>query len=144
MDGTKELTDGNVRCDFPGGFPGDERDAFTAEGRTPEQQAMFQWLSRLLHWRQGNETIIRGYTTQFTPWKGVYVVARRWHRNTVITVINGTDHEAVLEVSRFAELLNTATTATSLQATDIPTGRTFDLSKDVSLAPREGLVLELQ
>ena len=144
MDGTKAVTDGNVRCDFPGGFPGDEHNAFTAEGRTPEQEAMFQWLSKLLHWRQGNETIIRGITTQFTPWKGVYVVARRWHRSTVITVLNGTDQPATLEVSRFAELLDTNSTATSLQATDIPTGRTFDLSQDIALEPREGLVLELK
>ena len=144
MDGTKAVTDGDVRCDFPGGFPGDEHDAFTAEGRTPEQEDMFQWLSRLLHWRNGNETIIRGYTTQFTPWKGVYVVARRWHRSTVITVINGTDEPATLEVARFAELLNTEGTATSLQAIDIPTERTFNLAADIELNPREGLVLELQ
>ena len=144
MDGTKAVTDGDVRCDFPGGFPGDERDAFTTEGRTPEQEDMVQWLSRLLHWRQGNETIVRGYTTQFSPWKGVYVVARRWHRNTVITVVNGTDHEATMEVSRYAELLDTSATATSLTAIDIPTGRRFDLAHDVLLAPREGLVLELQ
>ena len=144
MSGTKEVTDGHVREDFPGGFPGDKRNAFTAEGRTQDEQAMFQWLSRLLHWRNGNETIIRGYMTQFTPWKGVYVIARRWHRNTVITVINGTDKPATLEVDRFAELLNTNGTATSLQACDIPTGRSFDLSKDIPLAAREALVLELQ
>ena len=105
---------------------------------------MFQWLSRLLHWRRGNETITRGYMTQFTPWKGVYVVARRWHRNTVITVVNGTDKAATWEVARCAEILDTNTTATSTTAIDIPTGRTFDLTHDVELAPREGLVLELQ
>ena len=144
MDGTKEVTDGNVRCDFPGGFPGDARDAFTAAGRTADEQDMFQWLSKLLHWRRGNETITRGYTTQFTPWKGVYVIARRLHRSTVITVLNGTSAPATFEVARFAELLDTDGTATSTQATDIPTERTFDLSKDVELAPREVLVLELK
>ncbi len=144
MNGTKEITDGHVRKDFPGGFPGDSRSAFTKEGRTEQEQAMFTWLSRLLHWRQGNETIIRGYTTQFTPWKGVYVIARRWHRDTVITVINGTSHDAVMEVSRFAELLDTEGTAISRQAVDIPTGRHFDLSSDVKLAPHEALVLQLE
>ena len=144
MDGTKEVTDGLVRCDFPGGFPGDEQDCFTAEGRTADQQAMFQWLSSLLHWRQGNETITRGYTTQFCPWKGVYVMARRWHRNTVITVINGTSEPATLEVARFAELLDTEGSATSTRATDIPTGRHFDLSKDVALEAHDALVLELE
>ena len=144
MNGTKEVTDGHVREDFPGGFVGDKRNAFTAEGRTEAEQDMFLWLSRLLHWRNGNETIIRGYMTQFTPWKGVYVIARRWHRNTVITVINGTDEAATLEVARYAELLDTNTTASSLKAVDVPTGRRYDLTSDVPLAPREGLVLELE
>ena len=144
MNGTKEVTDGHVRQDFPGGFPGDRHDAFTASGRTKSEHDMFQWLSRLLHWRNGNETIIRGYMTQFTPWKGVYVIARRWHRNTVITVLNGTDEPAVLEVKRFAELLDTEGTATSAHAMDVPTGRHFDLSHDIPLASREALVLELE
>ena len=144
MNGTKEVSDGYVRKDFPGGFPGDERSAFTKEGRSEKEEAMFRWLSRLLHWRQGNETIIRGYTTQFTPWKGVYVMARRWHRNTVMTVINGTSGNAVLEVSRFEELLDTQGSASSRQAVDVPTGRHFDLSSDVKLAPHEALVLELE
>ena len=144
MDGTKEITDGNVRKDFPGGFPGDTQDCFTAAGRTEAQQQMFQWLSNLLHWRQGNETIIRGYTTQFCPWNGVYVMARRLHRNTVITVINGTSKPSVLDVARYAELLDTAGTATSLKAIDIPTGAAFNLSHDIPLAPFQALVLELQ
>ncbi|MBQ9558507.1 MAG: cyclomaltodextrinase N-terminal domain-containing protein [Bacteroidaceae bacterium] len=138
MRGTKEVTDGNVRRDFPGGFPGDERDAFTKEGRTEEEQEMFHWLSGLLHWRNGNETIIRGTTTQFCPWKGVYVVARRWHRNVVVTILNGTSAPATFEAARFAELLD----EDQRQFVDVPTGRTFDLTKDFELAPREALVLE--
>ena len=34
MNGTKTETDGNVRQDFPGGFPGDKVNKFTREGRT--------------------------------------------------------------------------------------------------------------
>ena len=138
MNGTKEVTDGNVRKDFPGGFPGDERNAFTAEGRTPEQNDMFNWLSALLHWRNGNETIIRGYQTQFIPWKGVYVVTRRWHRNTVMTIINGTTKPATLEVDRYAELFE----GDNRMATDVITGERYDLSSNVPLPPRAALVLE--
>ncbi len=138
MNGTKEVTDGNVRKDFPGGFPGDKQNAFTAEGRTPEQNDMFNWLSALLHWRNGNETIIRGYQTQFIPWKGVYVVTRRWHRNTVMTIINGTTKPATLEVNRYAELFE----GDNRMATDVITGKQYDLSSNVPLEPRATLVLE--
>jgi len=140
MNGTKEVTDGNVRKDFPGGFPGDTRNAFTREGRTRQQQSMFNWLSRLLHWRQGNETIIRGYQTQFIPYKGIYVVTRRWHRNTVMTILNGTSKDAVLDVERYREVLDDGQDITRVK--DIPTGRYYDLTKDLKLKPRQALVLE--
>ena len=140
MNGTKEVTDGNVRKDFPGGFPGDKRNAFTREGRTRAEQSMFNWLSRLLHWRQGNETIIRGYQTQFIPYNGIYVVTRRWHRNTVMTILNGTSKEAVLEVARYQEVLNDGQDVKRVQ--DIGTGRYYDLTKDLKLKPRQTLVLE--
>ena len=140
MNGTKEVTDGNVRKDFPGGFPGDTHNCFTAEGRTQAEQSMFTWLSNLLHWRNGNETIVRGYQTQFCPWKGVYVIARRWHRNTVMTILNGTWQPTVLEVERYKELFDTD--QLQREATDVITGQKYDLTKDLPLRPRQTLVLE--
>ena len=140
MNGTKEVTDGNVRKDFPGGFPGDTHNCFTAEGRTQAEQSMFTWLSNLLHWRNGNETIVRGYQTQFCPWKGVYVIARRWHRNTVMTILNGTWQPATLEVERYKELFDTD--QLQREATDVITGQKYDLTKDLPLRPRQTLVLE--
>lgn len=136
MNGTKEVTDGNVRKDFPGGFPGDKANCFTAEGRTRAQNAMFNWLSRLLHWRQGNEAIIHGKQVQFTPRKGVYVIARQAKGQNVLTVVNGTGEPAQMEVKRYAEIIGQAT-----EATDILTGRKVALDKDVALQPRETLVL---
>ena len=136
MNGTKEVTDGNVRKDFPGGFPGDKANCFTAEGRTRAQNDMFNWLSRLLHWRQGNEAIIHGKQVQFTPRKGVYVIARQAKGQNVLTVVNGTSEPAQMEVKRYAEIIGQAT-----EATDILTGRNVALDKDVALQPRETLVL---
>ena len=146
MNGTKEITDGYVRNDFPGGFPGDTHNAFTAEGRTPAEQAMFTWLSNLLHWRNGNETIIRGYQTQFCPWKGIYVLARRSNdshstlhtpHSTIMTILNGTWQPTVLEVSRYKELFGDR-----LEATDVITGQSVALDHDLPLAPRQTLILQ--
>lgn len=137
MNGTKEVTDGNVRKDFPGGFPGDKHNCFTKEGRSKAENQMFQWLSRLLHWRYGNETIINGYQTQFIPYNGIYVIARRWHRNTVLTILNGTSKPATMEVARYQEVIGKTG-----RVQDIPTGRYYDLSKNIELKPRQSLVLE--
>lgn len=139
MNGTKTVTDGNVRRDFPGGFPGDTHNAFTRDGRTKEENAMFNWTSRLLHWRQNNDVIAKGRQTQFIPQKGVYVVARTLDRKAVITVINGTSHAATFNTARYAEITRGATTATN-----VLTGRKIDISHDVHLAPRGVMVLETE
>lgn len=136
MNGTKAVTDGNVRKDFPGGFPGDTHNAFTAEGRTKAENAMFRWLSRLLHWRQGNEVITKGRQTQFIPVNGVYVVAREYQGKKVMTVLNGTTKEATMGVKRYAETIGTAATAK-----DVLTGRNYKLTEDIKLKPRQTLVL---
>jgi len=137
MNGTKQVTDGNVRQDFPGGFPGDTHNAFTKEGRTEAEQAMFAWTSRLLHWRQGNDVIIKGSQTQFIPYQGVYVIARQHQGKTALVVLNGTSKPATMDVARYAEVIGTAKAAK-----DILTGCTFDLTKNFNLEPRQSLVLE--
>ena len=138
MNGTKEVTDGNVRQDFPGGFPGDVHTAFTAECRSTAQNEMFNWLSKLLHWRQGNEVITQGKQIQFIPHQGVYVLARQHQGKTVLTVLNGTSKEARLDVKRYAEIIGNKTAGH-----DIITGENVDMSKDIKLAPHQTLVIEL-
>ena len=137
MNGTKEKTDGNVRKDFPGGFPGDERNAFTAEGRTQAENTMFNWTSRLLHWRQGNEVITKGSQTQFIPYKGVYVIARQYKGKTVMTILNGKREEATVAVKRYAEIIGDTKTAK-----DITNGRNVAIGEDFKLRPRQTMVLE--
>ena len=137
MNGTKEVTDGNVRKDFPGGFPGDTHNAFTADGRTRAENAMFTWLSRLLHWRQGNDVVVKGTQKQFIPYNGVYVVARQYNGKNVMTIINGTKKPATMPVKRYAEVIGRATSAK-----DVITGNTVSLASDLQLSPRQTLVIE--
>lgn len=137
MNGTKEVTDGNVRKDFPGGFPGDTHNAFTKEGRTKAEQDMFRWVSRLLHWRQGNDVIIKGKQTQFIPYEGIYVIARQYQGRTALTILNGTSKEATMQVKRYAEVIGD-----TKRAKDILTGHYHDLSQNLKLRPRQSLILE--
>ena len=138
MNGTKQVTDGNVRRDFPGGFPGDKRNAFNKAERTKAEQDMFRFTSRLLHWRQGNDVIANGKQTQFIPVKGVYVVARTLGGKAVMTVINGTSKAADMQTERYAEIINGRT-----EATNILTGHKIDLTKNVRLQPRGVMLLEM-
>ena len=137
MNGTKEVTDGNVRKDFPGGFPGDVHNCFSAAGRTKAENAMFDWTSRLLHWRQGNDVITKGKQIQFIPWKGVYVIARQYAGKTVMTILNGKRSDNQVEVTRYAKVIGSHTTAK-----DAITGEAIDLTRNFNLSQRQALVIE--
>lgn len=138
MNGTKTVTDGDVRRDFPGGFAGDKHNAFTAEGRTAEENAMFDWLSRLLHWRQGNEVVSKGKQIQFIPYKGVYVVARQYQGKTVLTILNGKRAAVEMDLSRYAEVIGNQT-----EARDVVTDKTVKLGDVLRLKPRETMIIEM-
>lgn len=138
MNGTKEVTDGNVRKDFPGGWPGDARNCFTREGRTSEEQEMFAWESRLLHWRQTSKAVTEGSMTHFCPQQGCYVFARQQGNETVLVILNGTTKEVALPLSRYAEIIGARTSAK-----DVTTGKSVSLQGTLKLAPRESLVLPL-
>ena len=139
MNGTKHVTDGNVRKDFPGGFPGDTHNAFTAQGRSKEENDMFNWLRALLHWRKGPgfDLITKGKQTQFLPHNGIYVVARQFDGKTVMTIVNGTNENAIMPVKRYAEIIGNA-----MVARDIPTSNHVSLVSDITLTPRQTLILE--
>ncbi len=52
--------DPDNRHDFPGGFPNDKHNAFTARGRTPEQQDIFKHVQLLLALRKNHPALRTG------------------------------------------------------------------------------------
>ena len=104
--------------------------------RPDEENDMFNWLRTVLHWRSDNEVITRGSQVQFIPYGGVYVLARSYGGKTVLTVVNGNDHAASLAVKRYSEVIGACA-----RAVDVPTGRTYDLTRDIELEPRGTLIL---
>ena len=137
LNGTKTVTDGNVRKDFPGGFPGDAHNAFTADGRSQEEDAMYDWTRTLLHWRQSSDAIIRGTQKHYCPVDGIYVMTHEYNGQHVMVVLNGTSKSALLDTERYSEDI-----PAGAKATDILTHRQVDLVGKISLAPRESLILE--
>jgi len=90
MHGNKSRSDGDIRLDVPGGWPGDTINQFTAEGRDAIQNEAFDFLSKLLHWRQSNEVIARGGMKHYVLQKGVYVYERFLGDKKVLIFMNGT------------------------------------------------------
>ncbi|SCD19326.1 Neopullulanase [Proteiniphilum saccharofermentans] len=137
MNGNKSRSDGDIRLDVPGGWPGDKTDHFTAEGRDRLQNEAFNFMKKLLHWRQGNDVIAYGDMKHYVLQKGVYVYERYLGDESVLIFMNGTSKQVEINLDRYAESIGNST-----GWTDLLSGRNVSLEKTLTLAPKEVLVLE--
>jgi glycosidase len=80
--------DPDNRRDFPGGFAGDARDAFTKAGRTAAEQRMFEWTRDLLRLRREHAALRRGSLTDLHFDDDSYAYARRDGGETVVVALN--------------------------------------------------------
>jgi len=80
--------DPDNRRDFPGGFPGDSRNAFMAEGRKPTEQRMFEWIRSWVRLRAEHSAIRRGRLVDLFYDDDSYVFARQDTHETVIVAFN--------------------------------------------------------
>lgn len=68
--------DPDNRHDFPGGFPGDPANAFTAAGRSPEQQDVFERAVSLFHFRAQHPALQTGKQQDIFMDKTVFAFVR--------------------------------------------------------------------
>jgi neopullulanase len=80
--------DPDNRHDFPGGFPGDAHNAFLESGRTPEQQALFSSVQRLLRLRHDHGALRHGQLWNISWSKTAYAFARVSASEKVLVVAN--------------------------------------------------------
>lgn len=139
MNGKKEGSDGYVRRDFPGGFPGDTVNAFTSAGRTGKQNGAYNFLSKLLNWRKGeaNEVIAKGSLKHFMPTNGIYLYQRKLEDKEIFVILNGNDKEITTSMDRYAEVLNEGETLV-----DILSGEQIVVSSTMTFGPRAIYVLK--
>jgi glycosidase len=88
--------DPDNRRDFPGGFPGDARNAFTTEGRKTTEQRMFAWTRSWLHLRAEHPAIRGGRLIDLFYDDDAYVFARQDRSETVIVAFNRAGQEKKL------------------------------------------------
>lgn len=68
--------DPDNRGDFPGGFSGDPKNAFTKTGRSPDQQRMFEWVREWIKIRRSRLPMKQGRTIDLFYDNDAYVFAR--------------------------------------------------------------------
>ena len=137
MHGNKKRSDGDIRLDVPGGFPGDSRNEFTAAGRSEMQNEAFEFISRLAGWRRGNDVIARGALKHFMPENGMYVYERSLDGKCVIVIMNGTDRTLDVDMSIYREIMQPGE---AFQ--DVMTGEEVTILPNMQFAPRALYILE--
>lgn len=70
--------DPDNRRDFPGGFPGDSQDAFSAQGRTSEQQGVYNCVHTLLQLRRDHPALRRGEQIYLASDAQTYAYVRKF------------------------------------------------------------------
>jgi glycosidase len=80
--------DPDNRRDFPGGFPGDTRSAFTASGRTEKERQMFEWTRSWIRLRIEHSAIRNGRLIDLFYDDDSYAFARQDRSETVIIAFN--------------------------------------------------------
>lgn len=139
MHGDRKGGDGNVRKDMPGGFPGDTGTVFTREGRSTLQNEAYDYIAAINAWRKGSKAIAEGKMKHFMPTNGVYLYERRAGDDVAVVVMNGTDKENEVDMTRYMEIIPEGAkykdVITGEEITLIPGGHTY------TFRPRETRIL---
>ncbi|MDX6530985.1 MAG: neopullulanase [Blastocatellia bacterium] len=96
--GMKGPDEATARADFPGGFPGDKRNAFSKEGRTADEQEVFEYIRRVAHLHTELEPLKRGELVNLYVSEQQYVYARKSKTGVVVIAINNDGKAANIEV----------------------------------------------
>ncbi len=80
--------DPDNRRDFPGGWPGDPQNAFQKEGRTPQQQEIFEYVQSLLRLRAEHPVLRRGKLWSLASDDSTYVYLRESDEERVLAVFH--------------------------------------------------------
>jgi len=111
MKGIRSFGDGEIRRDFPGGWPDDSHNAFIEQERNERESAYFEFTKKLLNWRKNKGVIHNGQMMQFVPEKNVYVYFRYKEKESVMVIINNSPESRIIDLARFQERLKSFSSA---------------------------------
>ncbi|MDB5023052.1 MAG: alpha-amylase [Mucilaginibacter sp.] len=129
--------DGLVREDFPGGWPGDKDNKFTAAGRSKKENDAFNYVRTLANYRKNTPALQTGKMMQYIPEDGVYLYFRYDKQKTVMVVYNSREQDQSITTERYSERING-----TLKARNVITDDVVELSK-LTIPKKATLVLEL-
>lgn len=139
MAGHESSGHGGLRKPFPGGWPGDERNAFVETGRTQLENEAFSYLQNLSNWRLTKEVIHTGKLMHYIPENGMYVYFRYNEKETVMVILNNSTGSRKLETSRYAERLKGFNTGY-----DVISKKPVSDLQNIDIPAKTAMVIELK
>ncbi len=141
---------GGLRVDFPGGWPGDEMNLFSAEGRAnaakntdgltvPKGQAadLFNYVSHLFQWRKTKDVIHNGKTMHFMTRDNTYGFFRYDDNDVVFVYVNNSAEPKNVPWTYYKEI------SEGLKGgVDVVTGQPVEVSDATVVGPQEILIVE--
>jgi glycosidase len=131
--------DGWVRLDFPGGWNGDKKNAFTGDGLSEDEKSVQELTRKLGIFRKKSSALTTGKLMHYVPVDGVYVYFRYDERQTVMCVMNTSASSKKVNFAHYSERIKGFT-----RAQDVLNGDAFSIAEDREIAATEMLVLELK
>ena len=90
--------DPDNRRDFPGGWPDDPVNDFTAAGRTGDAAKVYNWTHDLLHFRQEHDAVRRGGLIELLSNQDQYAYLRSSADEDVLVVLNRAGSEKPIQI----------------------------------------------
>ncbi len=90
--------DPDNRHDFPGGWKNDSNNAFSADGRTPDQKKLFAYVQTLLRLRREHPVLVRGKLLTLASDDSAYVFMRDSDEEKVVVAFNNSKTARDLKV----------------------------------------------
>jgi glycosidase len=103
--GTKH---GELRQPFPGGFVGDERNAFTKDGRTDFENDIYNYLHELLKLRIDYPVLAKGKLRHIYPSENVYLLLKFLDNEIAMCLINSREEDISFNSSQIKSYLTEA------------------------------------
>ncbi len=130
--------DGWVRLDFPGGWAGDKKNAFTGAGLTDNEVSVQSLVKTLANYRKQSSALKTGKMMQYVPKDGLYVYSRYDDQQTIMCVMNTSDKEMEVDFTKYSERTVGFSKARNVLGENI-----FDLTRKVKIPIKTMWVLEL-
>lgn len=96
---------GTLRKNFPGGFPGDERNAFISSGRTEYENDIFDFLQRIITIRKKYSSLSTGKLIHFPVKNEVYIYFRSSENEMIMNIINTSNKSVEIDLSKFKHII---------------------------------------